>query len=348
MIGTKRTLWKRLTGVFTGHKSSRQSQNRSEISRLGRERMRQVLLSIPHYFGELARIRRPSELYGWMYFKFPNAFPLMEFPTYVTVEATNKCNFSCKHCPRTVADRPLGSMEVELFEKIVREVSQHKSVRLLKFVGSGEPAIHPRFRELMALIAHRATPTMVYTNGSLLQLFPHREILGWGLDTVVVSVDGLDADSHERFKIGSNYASLRRHVMDFYQCRKSSGCRTPIIEIRHVIVPNETVTQLLQFRKTWRETADTVKFGYFFPATKLYEFEDPSRPKCRGIRREFAIQWDGRVPLCFGYRRDYLGNVRHSTISELWRHPKIEFLRQCHERRDLVQVPICMKCRNYC
>lgn len=156
---------KRLTGRFTG---------------IDIERMRHVLLSLPHYFKELAKIRRLSELYAWMYLKFPSIFPLMEFPPFITVEPTNKCNFSCKHCPRSIMDRPLGSMEVEVFEKIVREVSLHKSVQALKLRGSGEPAIHPRFRELMAVLDHQAALTVVYTNGSLLQLYPHREILSWG------------------------------------------------------------------------------------------------------------------------------------------------------------------------
>jgi hypothetical protein len=80
------------------------------------------------------------------------------------------------------------------------------------------------------------------------------------------------------------------------------------------------------------------------PATGLYEFENPSRRKCRGIRREHGIWWDGTMPLCPGYWRDYLGNVRDSTISELWRHPKLEYMRRCHDRHDFAQAPNCMRC----
>ena len=309
--------------------------------------MRQVVFSIPHYFRELGRIRTPRELYSWVYFKFPSFFPLADFPPYLCVEVTNNCNFFCKHCYRTARLRPVGCMEVGLFEKIVREASLHRSVfRAFKLLGSGEAALHPHFRELMGIAARHRIPTLVFTNGSLLSLFPHREILNWGLDSVVISVDGLDADSHEQFKLGSNYASLRRNVKDFYQCRKSSRCKSPIIEIRHITVPDETATQLLQFRKTWLETADTVKFDYLEPATGLWDFEDPYRPKCRSIRREMGIWWDGTMPLCGGYWQDHLGNARHATISELWRCPKVEYVRRCHERRDFVKVPVCLRCHN--
>jgi len=316
--------------------------------RVVKERIRQVGLSIPHYFRELARIRRPSELYSYVYFKVPYFFPLMGFPTYLSIELTNNCNFSCKHCWRTAKHRPVGSMDVALFEKIVREVSLHRSLREFKLVGSGEPAIHPRFRELMEISARHSMPTVVYTNGSLLRRFPHREILSWGLDTIVVSVDGIDPDDYGRIRIGGDYASLRKAVMDFYKCRESSRRKSPIIEIRHVIMPDETVSQLLEFRGTWLGTADTVKFNRLEPATDQYEFEDPSRPKCRGIRREMGIWWDGTAPLCPGYWRDFLGNVRDSTISELWRHSRLEHMRQCHERRDFADVQVCLKCRKGC
>jgi len=344
MVGTKRTLWKRLTGILTGYKSSGQSQNRSQKSPAVTRRAKQAVLSIPHYFRVLARIRRPSELYGWVYFKYPYLFPLRDFPPHLCVEVTNKCNFSCKHCYRTATPRPQGEMEVTLFEKIVREVSLQGSFGSFKLLGAGEAALHSRFRELMGILAHSTIPGVVWTNGSLLHLCSHREILSWGLKTVVVSIDGVDAEDYERIRIGGHYASLRKALMDFSECRESSGCRSPIIEIRHTIMPNETATQLRQFRKTWLETADSVKFGTL--STGPGEIEDPSRPKCRPIRREMDIWWDGTARLCGGrYWRESLGDIRHSTVSELWRHPRLENMRECHERRDFAQVPLCLKCR---
>lgn len=88
----------------------------------------------------------------WVYFKFPNLFPLIGFPPYVCVEFTNICNLSCDHCWRVAMNRPEGYMEVSLFKKIVSEMSLHKN-SILKIGGAGEPGIHPRFRELTKLLA---------------------------------------------------------------------------------------------------------------------------------------------------------------------------------------------------
>jgi radical SAM protein with 4Fe4S-binding SPASM domain len=240
-------------------------------------------------------------------------------------------------------DRPVGSMNVALFEKIVRELSLYRPA-LLKIGGHGEPATHPQFSELMALLPHKSVPTFVYTNGSLIQLFPHQEILSWKLQAIVISVDGLDADSYEKIKIGGNYTSLKKVIMEFHKCCKSLKSKAPIIEIRHVIMPNETTSQLLRFRRTWLKSADTVKFNYLEPAGGLCQFEDPSPPKCRSIKREITIHWDGSVPVCGVCRRDSVGNVQDSTILELWRHQKKDYLRQCNEHRDFDLIPLCKRC----
>jgi MoaA/NifB/PqqE/SkfB family radical SAM enzyme len=196
----------------------------------------------------------------------------------------------------------------------------------------------------MTLLAPHRLRVAVYTNGTVLQLFPHHEILSWGLDMIVVSVDGLDADTYELIKIGSNYAKLRKLVTDFHNCSKSYRHRRPIIDIRHVIMPNETSTQLLIFRKSWLEIADIVKFQYLEPKTGFSEVEDPSPPKCRQIRRELSINWDGTVPVCGADKNNFVGNVHDSSISELWRHPQMQNLRQCNSRRDFSKVPLCMRC----
>ena len=310
---------------------------------MARQRARQILLSMPHYFGELGHLRHPRDLSAWIYYKFPYAFPLRSFPTYVTVEFTNICNFGCKHCWRSTMVRPQGTMEVGVFEKIMDELRVRRPA-VLKLGGLGEPSLHPRFSEMMALVARETLPTMLYTNGTVFRIFPHGEILSWGLDSIVVSVDGIDGESYERTKLGGNYAALRKEVAEFYGSRESAGPRKPRVEIRHIIMPNEGVNEILHFRKAWLGISDTVKFNYLEPATGLADAPDPTRPKCRFIRREMSVQWDGRVPLCGGYRGEYVGSVKDFTLAELWRHPRKEHLRRCHERADFAEVPLCMRC----
>ena len=160
--------------------------------KLDRKRFRQVLFSLPRYLRELRHLHRPRDVYQWTYYKLPYLFPLAPFPMRINLELTNECNLGCKHCPRSVMGRPLGFMPVELFHKITDEVAHYPGA-LIKVVGLGEPALHPQINDLMKLIGGRRIPSIVYTNGELFKACTVEQILGWDVQTIVVSVDGLDA-----------------------------------------------------------------------------------------------------------------------------------------------------------
>ncbi|MEO8231594.1 MAG: hypothetical protein ABI638_04895 [Ignavibacteriota bacterium] len=83
------------------------------------ERLRQLLMSIPHYFNELRDINSAKDFIGFLQFKIPCIFNVPSFPPRVTLELTNNCNFSCRHCFRSLIDREIFSLDYELAEKIV-------------------------------------------------------------------------------------------------------------------------------------------------------------------------------------------------------------------------------------
>ena len=65
------------------------------------------------------------------------------------------------------------------------------------------------------------------------------------------------------------------------------------------------------------EITDTVKFNYlYYPTPPTAEVRDT---KCRDIRRELYIYWNGKAPLC-GYQYlsrtgESLGDIREMTIA---------------------------------
>ncbi len=304
--------------------------------------IRQALFSIPHYFGELAELRSVRDWYGWFYYKWPFPFPLATFPLYVGVEVTNSCNFACPHCWRSRMHRPIGFLDVDLFRKIVAEIGDHRPVTL-KLAGSGEVALHPGFRDLMGALKDLPNiRVFVYTNGSLLQRFSHREILEWNINTLVVSIDGTDPASYTLHRPGGDYSVLRKQVVDFYALRNRLSQKLPKIEIRHVIMPDETNLQLMDFRKNWLTTADTVKFNYL-QALDRKELTVGLPSACRLILREFSVEWDGRARFCNSFP-EYLGDLHSATIRDLWNSPEATFVRNCHRQRNLDQIPACKGC----
>ena len=306
-------------------------------------RIRQVFHSIPHYFKELRDLDSWQEFVDWLYFKNPYLFKLRDFPVRVTVEFTNHCNFGCGYCPRSLMARPLGFMDVRFFRSLLSQLDAG-GCAVLKIGGLGEPVLHPKFSELMAALDNCRMKSLIYTNGTLLQECSPEKICSWNVNSVILSIDGLDSVSFEKQRKGGNYSKIRAAAQAFSSLRPSSK---PIFEVRHVILPNETSADLREFKRDWLQIADTVKFNYLLPLHPRGAAV-PRKVRCRDIRREAYVRWDGRMLLCAGQERqhppEWLGNSAEKPISTLWFDTRIEELRAAHNSRPSHLPACCQNC----
>ena len=323
---------------------------RSKQSPVPRRRRQQVIRSIPHYVNELRRLRSLRELRNWTYYKFPARFKLRTFPTAITLEITNECNFGCPHCPRSFlnADRDLGFMTLAVATKLADEIAGRVSE--VKIIGLGEGALHPELPAIVRTFADRAIRVRLYTNGTLFERYGPEEIFSWGLDGIVLSIDGTDSRSFERLRPGGDYLRTRASLQAFSGARRQRQRQTaaPRIQVRHVIMPRETEEQLAEFKRDWLGLGgDTVKFNSLAPPYDRKRIEDKGRPPCRDIRREVHIRWDGRVPLCgYGGDREWIGDLRDSSLQEIWRATRLQEVRAAHQAGDLSGLEMCRTCQH--
>jgi Iron-sulfur cluster-binding domain len=132
-------------------------------------------------------------------------------------------------------------------------------------------------------------------------------------------------------------------VAELRKARDKAGKRLPQIEIRHVIMSNETPAMLKRFRDDWTDDlGDTVKFNLLESPCAQGKI-DPARPPCRDIRREMYVRYNGRVPLC-GFHIEWIGDVCTSTIEQIWHDARLEDVRHQHSRRNLSSLPFCKTC----
>ena len=61
-------------------------------------------------------------------------------PPEVIVEITNRCNLNCKMCPRLSMKRAQGDMSLDLFTKIIKEIT------VAARIGGGDAESNPRLR----------------------------------------------------------------------------------------------------------------------------------------------------------------------------------------------------------
>jgi hypothetical protein len=208
-------------------------------------------------------------------------------------------------------------MDLSFFRRAIKEL-ELGDCSVLKIGGLGEPTLHADFASMMRSLDSTPMQVLLYTNGTLFRQFTTDEICKWNIHRIVLSIDGLDAASFERQRKGGNFAEVRELAERF---GKHKNDKKPIFEIRHVITPNESAAELNAFRKDWLQVADTVKFNYLIPVHPNAATV-PTGVRCRDIRREIYIRWDGRLLLCAGQENqptpEWLGDASQSTLSQLW------------------------------
>jgi MoaA/NifB/PqqE/SkfB family radical SAM enzyme len=112
----------------------------------------------------------------------------------VYIEVTSRCNLSCSMCSRNFwENEKISDMDFSLFEKIIDEIRDEKSIKTVFFGGVGEPLMHPNILDMIKLVKRAGKRAELITNGTLLNDKMISDLKRTWLDQIWVSVD----DAHE-------------------------------------------------------------------------------------------------------------------------------------------------------
>lgn len=148
-------------------------------------------------------------------------------PRQLFLELSARCNLKCVHCPRDygLPNPELGDMPLELVRALVPWLEQAWSVNIN---GLGESTLHPRFGEILGLLAPLAGRVHFNTNGLLLDERLCARIAELGLGSVVISIDGVASNAAIR---GVPYQLLRERVARLASARAAAGTGRPEIGV---------------------------------------------------------------------------------------------------------------------
>lgn len=315
------------------------------------EHLRSVFHNIPRIFFELFQAKSIKEKYLFFYFNLPYLFPKEKFPPKITLEFTNYCNFQCTHCHRYIVNkkRPAGELDVGLFKRIIDELSDYPAT-ILKIGGWGEPAMHPNFKEMLKYSADKKIRTFIFTNGTIFKTHSFSDLLDLTKTVIVISVDGHDQDSYELIRVGGNYQELRNKIKKFYQFRNKNKRKFPKIVVQRVVFPSEKYKELEHYRKLWNSCTDVVDFCVFNPLEKVISNSDNnnSHKRCKRIRRELSILYDGSIPVCGPQTKftdcEYIGDIRKEPLYDIWNNKRMTQIRELLNKKKFLTLARCRKC----
>jgi len=250
--------------------------------------------------------------------------------TTVNVELTSRCNKDCWICGRRERDKfykdlVYGDMDFELVKKICDELPPGIVVQLH---NNGEALLYPRFKEVVLLFKNRGLITNIVTNGKSM-VKKADEIID-NLDTMSISVFENDPEADEQYRL----------IVDFL---KIKGDRKPFTSLRFVGRVNEEKYKDIDVLK--------IKRLLHSPRGSFdYKRKDATIPEigiCWDFLNHLAIDRNGDVSVCVRFdphRELVLGNVRTSSLIDLWYSEKRMKMKELHVSGRRKEIPFCNKC----
>lgn len=291
------------------------------------------------------------------------------FPRWIQLQTINACNASCVMCPYPLYKGAFqrGRMDDALFDKITDEIARHAhEVEAFIPMLQNEPfldrGIFDKVARFKAATGGRVTTELV-TNGAFLTEENVARIGESGLDILDVSLDAVSPEVYKKVRVGLDFDTV---IAGVERLLAAELPRTSVF-VRMVRV-RDNVREVTAFARRWRARGVGV-FIYTAHdrAGSVASFDDRVRIPAgeltwlQRMERRLSRTALGHCPIPFAMtnilnngdvlmcvhdwgRKTVVGNVRESTIEEVWRGPAMREIRLALSRRQYGDVGACRDC----
>lgn len=281
------------------------------------------------------------------------------FPKQIDIEVTNACNLDCIICPRSSMTRSIGNMQLESFQSIIDQVSkfglEHMDLSLF-----GEPLLNPDLFKMARLAKEKGRVKCLYTstNGLLLDAQKSRDLVLCGFDKIIVSIDGATKETYEKIRKKGNYEEVIEKTLGLINARKKENLENPVFVIQ-IIRMEETDKEIDRFIGFWKphlRPQDVIQIKpYLTWVGKVVDRRAVEEvgtsilmrtPCLTYLWRNLAIYHNGDVTTCCydSNGEMVVGNLKSSSIKEIWHSDKMEDIRKKHLKLRFEEFDFCDKC----
>jgi len=222
-------------------------------------------------------------------------------PYILRIEPTNVCNLRCPGCATglEINPRPKGFLKPADLKGVLAQVKRH--LLLARLDGLGEPFLNPDIVELIELCheAGAATAISSHFGTGTSQFATPEDIVKAGLDHLIVSIDGPDQRSYEKYRVGGDLAAVIDHVRSLVAAKRALHSRTPYVEVQFLGFEHnrgfvdkmpaqvESIGGDRLTCKLMREDVLKERFA-----------EEGAGRRCFWLYTTWTIGWDGERKLC--------------------------------------------------
>jgi len=285
-------------------------------------------------------------------------------PYVVYIDPTNLCNFKCSFCPTgdpkllKEVGRPHASINLELFKKIIDDISQFdEKLKLLSLYKDGEPLLNHELPQMIKYAKHANIAEKIWTktNGSLLSPTLNTQLIDAGLDMIHISVESVSSDGYMNIaNVKIDYDAFKANIQDFYE--KRGDCKVYI----KIIDCNLSMSEKERFFDDFQPIADFVSIenlmGWSYSSIKDFTLGIQSdtydglpliqKKVCAYPFYVLAINADASISLCgndWAYET-IVGNVASESLKDIWKGEKLYQFRKMMLENRRYENKACADC----
>ena len=282
----------------------------------------------------------------------------ISFPQRINIQTQAGCNAKCLFCPSpdVTGKIPIGTMDWDLFRKIVDECAEHEMERINPF-SQNEPLLDKRIAERVAYIKERCgdrVTSLIISNGSRLTEQLMHEFIDAGLDRLKISLQGLTKETYEKVMVTLDHEKVYANVENAFGVLKRRNASKPRLSVS-TVTTGYNEGEIRAFKRYWKRrgikaTASPCenRGGNIEEDGNLYPYGLQGMLGCIRPSVTAVVVYNGDVVLCCvdWWRTEVLGNLRDQSLEEIWNCDRIQEIRRGHAEGDRsVLPPICQDCK---
>lgn len=308
-----------------------------------------------HEIEEFEKIRQQDVarylIYRYKYNKYPELKVLDNFPPCIQIEPSSICNFRCIMCYQidpffhNKRSNNMGFMSIEMYRDIIDQIEG--KIEAVSLASRGEPLLNKDIIKMIQYTSNKFLGFKINTNASLItEDFCHAILSNMDYGTVVFSVDSADEKSYEKIRKGGNFRKVVDKIKLFNQIKNKNYPSSKIITRVSGVKLNSS-QKIVDMESFWLKYVDQTGFTKYTPWHSSYENEVHNiTGPCTDLWRRMFIWYDGTVNPCdYDYKSTLsVGNIKNTTISNLWHSGPYEELRKKHLSKLRNAVSPCYQC----
>ncbi len=292
-----------------------------------------------------------------------------DYPSFISVEVSNKCNLNCPECAvgNKLTNTKRNSLDIDTYKTVLEEIGDKLITAIFYF--QGEPLLNRDIDLYIREAKKYNIFTQTSTNGQITNDTILNKLVDSGLDKIIVSIDGTTEQTYQKYRKGGKLSKTIEFIEKLNKIKKEKNSKLPLIETQ-MIVFRHNENEINDFKKKskeWGADYYTIKTAYISennrkdlaPLNKKYSRYKYDRKSDKWINKNknssicfravsgAVINSDGDIlPCCFDKISEYeygtLNNENKSFL-EIWRSQQAyNFRKLIKMKRD--SINICTEC----